>query len=66
MNNNTQIVDIDPNNCQIIKVLNSDDNWIVAKVKAKLLGGKRWKIRKVLLTKSEFRQIKLNNVISNS
>jgi hypothetical protein len=63
MTNNTSIVDINLHSCQIIEVLNKDDNWIVTKVKAKLLGGKRWKIRKVLLSKSEFRQISLNKLV---
>jgi hypothetical protein len=63
MTNNTSIVDINPNRCQIIEIINQQDDWIVAIVKARLIGGKRWKKRKVLLSKSEFRQIQLGKLV---
>jgi|688.fasta_scaffold330175_5 hypothetical protein len=54
---------INLNQCQILKILKKEDNWVLARVKAKLIGGKRWKLKTVLLYNDELRHIKLNNII---
>jgi hypothetical protein len=54
---------INLNQCQILRILKKEDNLVLARVKAKLIGGKRWKLKTVLLYNDELRHIKLNNII---
>jgi len=54
---------INLNQCQIIKILKKEDNLVLVRVKAKLIGGKKWKFKTVVLYNDELRHIKLNNII---
>ena len=58
VNNNINI-----NQCQILRILKKEDNLVLARVKTKFIGGKRWKLKTVVLYNDELRHIKLNNII---
>lgn len=54
---------INTQTCQIVKVIRKEENWIEAKVKAKVVGGKRWKLRTVRLSIQEYRNINLSKLV---
>jgi hypothetical protein len=57
-------VSINTQTCQIIDIIQRrSDGWVEAKVKARLVGGKRWKLRRAWLSPGEFRDSQLGKIL---